>query len=659
MRRPRGNGGDAVNKLFKYSIGTSPYPELSVTLWGEDRGKFPDLESALHGLFLGHPFPVALTGRWQDRFFPGISLAGVPAEEVVQVWTTDPEVVKRFEKALKAQTKTDKPESHHEGFVPHDGTGERMGIACEIHVGMIHRFQMPKIAGLLTDGTIPKGATSPAGARMLSFTPNARSALQLKIFQAQLAGISGRHDLDGLREQMKGQLANMNEGIRMLNAYCNGTESLQHLHRGDRAPGADPYCLFQSRVYLDEELGLIANLVEMDFSDVPQADKWLFASDRWKKLLPLPKCILVTRIRRDEKDYGPGAGMVAAYWNALNMAHLVWIRDGENVWRFGTDVKFEERIFPAADDASELVSRIQEMIWRTHYAPKKEREDPFPEQKLKPAAPWESKNPVSVKWEDDVKFPTLESWLSSDRYTPELNLSIHRRASDALRAHARASMPFALLLQGIIDLKGILNIPAGSDLFDSQTQARFIRLISDFSGGIADSRLTKQFERHVNGCALKPGDRIVGWRWGVYTDSDRWAGEVKWNKGKKAHGLFVFTVHHVNESDPKKDWSGKNFEIFAHHPEPKKRAYVNRYGSGEPFNQKMAPNGAPICGEFLPLDLPESLAEKLLDDRNWKRANAWAVPLLAQWHDLRKQFAAVPDEKPFSLKMRKKAEEIE
>lgn len=646
-----------MNKLFKYSIGTEPYPRLEVTLWGEDRGKFPDLESALHGLFLSHPFPVALTGRWQDRFFPGICLEGVPAEEVVQVWTTEPETVKRFAKALKQQCKSDKPESHHEGFVPHDGTGDDMGIACEIHVGMISRYQMPKIAGLLTDGTIPRGATSPAGARMLSFTPNARSALQLKIFQAQLASVSGRHDLDGLREKMTGQLANMNEGIRMLNAYCNGTESLRQLCRGDRAPASDPYCLFQTRVYLDEELGLIANLIDLDFKDVPQIDAWLFASGRWKKLLPLPKCILVTRIRRDEKDYGPGAGIIGAFWNAMNMAHLVWIRDGENVWRFGTDVKFEERIFPAAEDASELVSRIQESIWRRHYAPSKERDNPFPEQTEKKREPWESAQPVPVTWANDVKFPTLEAWLDSDRYPAELNLSIHRRASDALRAHARASMPFALLLQGIIDLKGILNIPPGTDLFEPDTQARFIRLISDFSGGIADSRLIKQFERHVNGRALKPGDRVLGWRWAVYTDSDRYAGEVKWNKGKKAGGLFVFTVHHVEECDRKKNWSGHDYEIFVHHPELKKRAYVNTYGSDEPFNKKMAV--APICGEFLPLDLPETLAEKLLDDRNWKSAHKWAVPLLAQWRDIRKQLAAVPDEKPFPIKMRKKAEEIE
>jgi hypothetical protein len=653
-----------VNKLFKYSIGTSPYPELSVTMWGEDRGKFPDLESALHGLMLGHPFPVALTGRWQDRFFPEISLAGVPAEEVIQVWTTEPETVKRFTKALKAQTKSDKPESHHEGFVPHDGHGHDMGIACEIHVGMIHRYQMPKIVGLLTDGAV-QGATSPAGARMLSFTPNARSALQLKIFQAQLAGISGRHDLDGLKEKMNGQLANMNEGIRMLNAYCNGTESLQQLSRGDRASGADPYCLFQTRVYLDEELGLIANLVEMDFADVPQIDKWLFAADRWKKLLPVPKCILVTRIRRDEKDYGPGSGILGCFWNALNMAHLVWIRDGENVWRFGTDVKFEERIFPAADDAAELVAKIQEMIWRTHYAPKKERDDPFPEQKEKPLPAWESAKPVFVKWENDVKFPTLESWLTSDRYTPELNLSIHRRASDALRSHARASMPFALLLQGIIDLKGILNIPPGTDLFDSQTQARFIRLISDFSGGIADSRLAEQFARHTNGRALKPGDRIIGWRWNVYTEFEHSASQVLWNHGSRDNRLFVFTVQRVELLDPKekqRNWGGHDYEIFVYHPERKKRWRGGKYcfwrdDDRGPFNKAM--DVAPICGEFLPLDLPESLAEKLLDDRNWKSAHKWAVPLLAQWRDLRKQFAAVKDEKPHPLKMRKKAEEIE
>src|SRR5882757_4614399 len=102
-------------------------------------------------------------------------------------------------------------------------------------------------------------------------------------------------------------------------------------------------------------------------------------------------------------------------------------------------------------------------------------------------------NPEPVKWRDQVKYETLDAFIESEDYTPELNLSIQRRAAEAVRKHSRQSMPFAMLIQGLVDFKGVLTIPAGTDLFDPDQQRRFILPVVDFSGALKDSLNAEQF----------------------------------------------------------------------------------------------------------------------------------------------------------------------
>ncbi|WP_415907092.1 hypothetical protein [Oleiharenicola sp. Vm1] len=621
-------------KLFRFSLGPDPYGDGNyIADWGERKGRFPDLATAKKALVMGHPFPAVLTGRYAGVFIPGVSLPHGD-EEVIQVWSNMPEALANIAAFKKAFPKA-KP-SHW----PHDGDGTYMGLLHEIHVREISELQTPAVAGLIGDGTDTMASASPAGRYALSFTPQNRNRLQLRLLQSQLAGVVGDERMASASEKMQEQLSHFREGMGLMNAYCNPAAGLEQLRRGDRAPREEPYGLFQTRIYLDEELGLIANLLNMDWRDVGRVDRWLLRSGRWKQLLPLPKCILVTRIRRTERDYrseGLG-GLLAAYYNAYNMENLVWVRDGENVWRFSTDVHFDERIFPAGDDMPGLLRAFQEQIWTAHWRAADGGDDldgrfgrgKRVEDKRDRADMANEEEPCPVRWKTDATYRTLQDWLDSEHYTKELDEYLRRVASERAKHHQRKRMPFALALQGIIDQRDILNIPRGADLF-GEDAPRYIKLIEDFSSGITDSLNTNQFERLARNDALKPGDKIIAYRWAFY--KEKYGTAAKRNIGKRGEGPFVFTVHHWEppEPDSKHDKAGM---LYVHDYECNKRWAESSYRHDTPASRPITTKlgVAPISEtQWVPTGLPADLARRLLDDRQWKRRNKFAVPLLAQW----------------------------
>lgn len=627
-----------------YTLGPDPYGDGGgLAEWGERMGKFPDVETALRGILMGHAFPVVLTGRFCSVFFPGVSLAA-PAHEVIQVWANTPEALANLDAYDKAF-----PEATP-GYWPHIGDGTNVGLLMELHIRSIADYQAPVLAGMITDGSGQPAHASPAGRFALSFSAGNRNALQVRLLQSQLAGIGLSLRARETEAAMQNKAGMLREGMNMVNAYCNGVHSLETLGRGERAPAGDPYHIFQSKVYLEEELGLIANLISMDHRDMAAIDAWLMGEFRWKKLLPYEKCILVTRICRDRRSYGSMDAFEAAYHNHFNMESLVWIRDGGMVWRFATDINFEERIFPTGDDASQLTQRIQETIWKRNWkgeraeaAARWNRDRGVVEE---PVDPTTSEEPVKVLWKSDVAFPELNQFLDSEYYSTELDMYLRRRSAEAVRANAREMMPFALLLQGLIDLRGLLSIPPGTDLFDPEQQHRFIRLVNDFSHGLVDNRNADQFALRTRLDALKPGDRIIAWRWEIY--SDKYDKDARWNRGKRGEGPFIFTVDRVEPQDSPARISGSLFV---------REFTLTRRWVKSPFTKQVS--AADIhTSEWLPLDLPLVLAERLLDDRSWKRAHTWAVPILAQWKEIRAQIpASLTEETPIPLRLSKKASE--
>lgn len=660
-------------KLHRYTIGTEVYGSDG-NRYGENKGRFPDMETAKKQLIMAHPFPAVMTGRYSGAFIPGISLEGRRDDEVIQLWSSQPGAVENScAKFDKLYPKVMGRRSHHDVW-PHDGDGTMMGLVCEIHVSEIAELQKPVIAGLLMNGDDTFASASPAGRMAMSFSPANRANLQLRLMQTVLAGSVMDGRLGDAMEQMQQKLAHFNEGMRLMNAYVSPTAGLQQMRRGDRAPSEQPYCLFQTRLYLEDELGLIANRAEMDWRDMKDIDRWIMASGRWTKLLPLPKCILVTQICKDAKRYEKMNPFEAAYHNAFNMETLVWVRDGDNVWRFATDCSFDERIFPAGDDMPELLRLFQEAIWYRSWKPEEKEEGSSfrtsgksVESKLDKKNMAAEEEPIPVRWTDERTYKTVQAWLDSEDYDKALDEYLRKTASEKARYYQRKRMPFAVSLQGIIDNQQVFNIPKGTDVF-GENAPRYLKLIDDFTGGITDPKYTKQFAAMTKATALKPGDRIIGYRPGIYRDADDFkAGpyasrRAKWNHGQRGDGPFLFTVHHVEPATGKGSWERE--KIFVH--ERVLKAVWNRRRWGvdgrkdeSPFMKgKMGENYLWPADEWLPIDLPVALAEALLDDRVFKKEHKFAVPVLAQWEKIKEAAKLAPAGiVPFLLPLKDKPSE--
>lgn len=174
--------------LYFYSLGPEPYGDgRGLAKWGEFKGRFADHDQALRGLLIAHGNPSVLTGRREGRFWSGVSIPCHEAE-VIQVWSNHPDAIAQAEK-LNAQAA---PSDEGEISWPHVGDGTTVYLLRELHLTEVAQFQRPVVAGMLMSGDPSDADTtplSPAGRAALWFTPRSRSALQLRLFQAQLGGV--------------------------------------------------------------------------------------------------------------------------------------------------------------------------------------------------------------------------------------------------------------------------------------------------------------------------------------------------------------------------------------------------------------------------------------------------------------------------------------
>jgi hypothetical protein len=127
---------------------------------------------------------------------------------------------------------------------------------------------------------------------------------------------------------------------------------------------------------------------------------------------------------------------------------------------------------------------------------------------------------------------------------------------------------------------------------------------------------------------------------------------MRWKIGEKGRDLFCFTVKTVCEEKEQSSWSERASRLHVHEFALSKRCV----GNASPFTRQLS--SVAIDSEtWLSADLPVTLAEKLLDDRPWKRAHLWAVPVLAQWREIKSRIPkdrATPE--PIDLNIEQKPE---
>jgi hypothetical protein len=616
-------------KTYIYILGDDPYKNGH----GEQEGNgewhttATNVEEALRVIFSGLAFPAEPTGR--KFFLEGVSLPGVPETEVIQVWSNEPDIVRRTHRN-KRLTK--------EGGL-HTGRGHDLGLHLEVKVTDIENYLTP-VRALLAAPESPEevnaGPISPMGANLLKFD-EAKDDMRLAIQKEQVNLMRRRWEIGEVSENLEDKMREMRQQMAVLDTYLHGTRHRTVLCSGKR--GSGKYSVFQNRQYLSEEIALLGNFQDFDFQNIEGLDKWLVESGAIWKFLPHERCILATRIRKEDKDYGdPLANLIN---NMANMQNMIWIRDGENVCHVDVEFNFHNAVFPDKDQFERALRVCQDYVWKHRFKTETERKN-WHGQVLKPGdydvmgemrrKPLEEEDPYYTRRNLLKRFDTLQEWLDSEYYNVTLDKQIREEVMDYLRVVNKKQMIFAVLLQGVVDHTQLLDIPKGTDLFSWESIDQYFTLLNDYTHALPWNGVSNKIQPYLDG-KVKVSEWIV-----AYVDEyiqpppdRRFADGTRY----KERNPILFQVVALKDGKP----------VVNYHPMSTRRK------PGESWGERSRNKGAIRLvlnkSSFIRVPMPPSLAEQILEDRGWKKMNQWAVPLMVNYKRILE-----------TLKARKNAAEI-
>jgi hypothetical protein len=616
-------------KNYFYVIGDNPYENGHGDYHTRGNGEWfataPNVEEALKVIFGGMPFPCEATGR--KLFVEGVSLPGICDEEIIQVWSNEPQAHERSHAGLK----------DYKGGGLHT-RGHNLSLHLEIKVTDLDKYVTPArallMAPLTPDAANTNTDISPMGASLVRFD-DVKHELQAAIQREQMDIAHRQWELESVSDAMEERMKLMQQQLGVLNTYLHGTRQRTQLTMGNRGTGK--YHVFQSRQFLSEEIALLGNFDDFDFKKLEDLERWLIKSGRIWKFLPFERCILATRVRQEKKDYGDP--LINLINNYENMQNMIWIRDGENVCHVDVDFDFHNAVFPDRNQFDRAFQVCRNHLWRKAFKWTKPKN--WHGELLKPGEydvmgqmrrkPIDEQEPYYTQKIEKARFHTIESWLDSEFYTELLDKQLRDAVHEYLREVNRRQMVFAVLLQGIVDNTQLLDVPKGSDLFNWEIIDRYFVLLSDYTHALPWKGISDKVAPYLDGKVNK-GDWIVALV-DEYIDSG--VQGVHGTTYKESRPV-LFQVTDVVEVTLRTYLGSEGYKnTQAMRPTVNYHPIKSRRSRGEDYWSKTRTK-APVKltlknSDFLRVPMPPSLAQQILDDRSWKKTYRWAVPLMVNY----------------------------
>lgn len=271
---------------------------------------------------------------------------------------------------------------------------------------------------------------------------------------------------------MKAELGKMETSIEIIEnriftveLYAGLTEELTQIQDGKPADNDAKVSLFQRRHYMDEECLANYEAGGMDFKSIKAFDKWLLKRENLTRILPLERCIVAFRIRRNVKERkGRSLGDFIRIMNEeqADKKTFLYIRNGERVYRLDTAIDFGEQLFPDKDRSTLLGggniyietkwSSRDEVIGQQEYDVwKEEREEEWAKYRALKAR-YDALSPEDKK--DSFRILGGHVWEPHDSKFYELCTPDSVYYDDAMKQVARAAMEhnrIGVILQGLLD----------------------------------------------------------------------------------------------------------------------------------------------------------------------------------------------------------------
>ena len=168
-------------------------------------------------------------------------------------------------------------------------------------------------------------------------------------------------EMEEQMEQMNNMLFRLESEIYAIRCYTGENVTVSKLRAGSPANPDTPVVFYQKIRYMDEELGKIAGIKNIDFSDAKHFEQVLKENDTVvDNFLPAKRGVTLIRVSKTNCGYTRKSdtyGLLEAYekWHGNKIAIL--IRDGENLYLSWTD---DDKIYFSEDAFLKPGEKVEE-----------------------------------------------------------------------------------------------------------------------------------------------------------------------------------------------------------------------------------------------------------------------------------------------------------
>lgn len=162
------------------------------------------------------------------------------------------------------------------------------------------------------------------------------------------------------------------EKMKTVSFFTGEGVEVQTLREGAPAPSDAPLTLYQSLLYLDEELAVNLLSHGFDYRSMPDLANILDDMSLVERMIPAPRGAVLVRIRREDVQYVPVQTLADIVLNSnLNMENkttYLLVRNGENVHLVHSEVTSGEtrHLFPARKEIDDIFKRFGTEIRPEH-----------------------------------------------------------------------------------------------------------------------------------------------------------------------------------------------------------------------------------------------------------------------------------------------------
>mgnify|MGYP001029199010 CR=1 FL=1 len=150
-------------------------------------------------------------------------------------------------------------------------------------------------------------------------------------------------EMERVKEQMEGQIYLLSSQIYAIQCYAGEVVKFTKIREGKNAPDTEPIVIHQKLRFLDEDLGRLASLYEIQWEELDLFEEFLKHSPAaMDTFAPNERCVMLVRLSRTGKQQGrddslPYSNLLKDYEYFHGRTVGIIIRNGENLYLGWTD----------------------------------------------------------------------------------------------------------------------------------------------------------------------------------------------------------------------------------------------------------------------------------------------------------------------------------